>query len=120
MHEPFRPGPEERQDGPGPVFVEDRPPTLGDNRERLGPGDGTEGAAPLVAGPHQGIGQAVGPEETVRRLLELAVNGNLNFPIIGNLKFPGFSVSVISRLMDQVWSFLGLPRRRLGLSGLGF
>jgi len=49
-----------------------------------------------------------------------AVNGNLNFPIIGNLKFPGFSVSVISRLMDQVWSFLGLPRRRLGLSGLGF
>lgn len=48
------------------------------------------------------------------------VNGNLNFPIIGNLKFPGFSVSVISRLMDQVWSFLGLPRRRLGLSGLGF
>jgi len=51
---------------------------------------------------------------------ELTVNGNLNFPIIGNLKFPGFSVSVISRLMDQVWSFLGLPRRRLGLSGLGF
>jgi len=58
---------------------------------------------------------------TLIHAMKLAVvNGNLNFLIIGNLKFPGFSVSVISRLMDQVWSFLGLPRRRLGLSGLGF